>query len=114
MKKLALLSLFLVNSAFAAQPVKYALADAPEMIGNQIEQEVTIASEAFREEEKTSLRGNESWVLSRIRFLIKPFVAFDAKLLSIEVVPTLEFRWERGAPIGWDKDLHRGSETKPN
>ena len=97
MKKILILSLLVSGSAFA----NYRLEDAPEMIGEKIEQEVSNTVNALKKVEMTENVLEESWVVSRIRLLLKPFAAFDAKLLEIEVAPLIEFRWERKPPKGW-------------
>lgn len=96
MKKLAILSFLMINNAFAS----YRLEDAPAMIADQIEKEITNTTEAFKD---VSVNEDiQSWVLSRVRFLIKPFAEFDAKLVEVKVAPLLEFRWERKPPRGWE------------
>jgi hypothetical protein len=98
MKKLLLISIMMFAGSALAD---YRLEDAPEMIGEKIEQQVSETVDALKNVETGSAVVEESWVASRIRLLIAPFVAFDAKLLEIKVKPTLEFRWERKPPRGW-------------
>ncbi len=98
MKKLLLISIMMFAGSALAD---YRLEDAPEMIGEKIEQQVSETVDALKNVETKGAVVEESWVASRIRLLIAPFVAFDAKLLEIKVKPLLEFRWERKPPKGW-------------
>ena len=108
MKKITILSFLFINNAFAS----FQLEDAPAMIADQIEKEVTNTTEAFK-----GVSVNEdiqSWVLSRVRFQLKPFAEFDAKLVEVKVAPMLEFRWERKAPKGWENYKPPVSDTNTN
>ncbi len=98
MKKILIISFLITGSAFA----NYRLSDAPEMIAEKIEQEVTNTMDALKGVPVSHAQVEESWVASRIRLLLKPFAAFDAELLEIKVAPLIEFRWERKPPKGWE------------
>jgi hypothetical protein len=96
MKKILIITLLITGSAFA----DYRLEDAPDMIAQKIETEVADTTEALKTVDTKQVL-EQSWVASRIRLLLKPFAAFDAKLLEIKVAPMIEFRWERKPPKGW-------------
>lgn len=44
----------------------------------------------------------QAWILSQIRFRIRPYVAFDVFFFEVKIRPILEFRWKRKAPEGWE------------
>jgi hypothetical protein len=96
MKILILICLVLTGNAFG----NYLLKDAPEMIGGEIEKEVSDTLDSLKNVDLVH-KNRQAWVCSRIRLLLKPYVAFDSKLLEISVAPLFEFRWARKPPKGW-------------
>ena len=102
MKKILILTILTLS--FSASARTYSYKQAPELLAQEIEKELNATQEAFSEVEKPSAPVTiQSWVLSRIRVLIKPYVAFDVlSLFELKIAPTLEFRWTRKAPKGWD------------
>lgn len=111
MKKIAIFSFLLLNNAFAS----YRLEDAPAMIADQMEKEITDTNEAFKDVSINSEAEDiQSWVLSRVRFQVKPFAEFDAKLVEVKVAPMFEFRWERKPPRGWENYKPPVSDTNTN
>ena len=102
MKKILILTIMTLS--FSASARSYSYRQAPEMLAQEIENELNATQEAFSEVEKPSAPQTiQSWVLSRIRFLIKPYVKFDVlELFELKIAPTLEFRWTRKAPKGWE------------
>ncbi len=117
MKTILMISMLFAGSAFA----NYRLDDAPAVIGEQIEEQVSNTLEGLKNVDLKPTTLEESWVASRIRLLIAPYVAFDAELLEIKVKPILEFRWERKPPKGWeiykpatDSENEFGTFTNPS
>jgi len=101
-KKILVLTIIVLS--FSSSARTYSYKKAPELLALEIEKELNSAQEAFSEVEKPEGTATiQSWVLSRIRFLIKPYLAFDVlSLFELKIAPTLEFRWTRKAPKDWD------------
>ncbi|RLA60909.1 MAG: hypothetical protein DRQ88_09740 [Epsilonproteobacteria bacterium] len=103
MKNILIITILAISfSASAARTYSYR--EAPTMLAQEIEKELNATKEAFSEVEKPEGPVTvQSWVFSRIRFLIKPYLKFDVlSLFEFKIAPMLEFRWTRKAPIGWD------------
>lgn len=102
---LLVLALGLSSQAFSRT---YSLKKAPEVIGQEVRQQVSQMKQAFRDMDFSETKvlashenSKEAWILSRVRFMIQPLVKFKVLIFGLKIAPMLEFRWQRKPPRGW-------------
>jgi hypothetical protein len=91
-----------------SQSKTYSYNRLPGVVAEEIDRGLMSMKESFREmpENGVALKGTrdgpeEVWYLSRIRFLLYPFVKFKFVFFKFKIRPMVEFRWGRKPPKGW-------------